>query len=229
MSDKFVIYRSGAWRKHWERCEQQRMPFVAAKVGPKRSSITVNMDPVYRFDSSWRMTEAQSEFIFSLYDKYVPNRSRGTSASGGQSVITIRGVSNERAVRCLCEIVDCLRDWFPPEENWLTFDDLCALEPELAALAERARSYRDGPKQSSFCANQVWYYRGLKAKLCSLVGWFARNPDLRLHTGEAYDLAYQTIYYLLPDCRNCGCLTVEALMGARYLAGKSKQLAGCGK
>jgi len=229
MSDKFVIYRSGVPRKHWERCEQQRTPFVAAKVGPKRSTITVNMDPVYRFDSSWRMTEAQSEFIFGLYDKYVPNSWRGTSASGDQSVITIRGVSNERVVRCLREIVDCLRDRFPPEENWITFDDLCALEPELAALAEHARSYRDGPKQSSFCANQVWYYGGLKAKLCSLVGFDSKHPDPRLHTREAYDLAYQTIYYLLPDCCNCGCLTVEALMGDWYQAGKSKQLAGCGE
>jgi hypothetical protein len=29
--------------------------------------------------------------------------------------------------------------------------------------------------------------------------------DPRLRTSEAYDVAYETIYNALPDCRNCGC------------------------
>jgi hypothetical protein len=54
----------------------------------------------------------------------------------------------------------------------------------------------------SFCANDIWYDE-IKPVLVKLVGWSARNPALR--TTEAYDVAYQYLYNLLPDCRDCGC------------------------
>ncbi len=39
-----------------------------------------------------------------------------------------------------------------------------------------------------------------------LVGWSAAKEDPVLRSGAAYDAAYETLYALLPDCRNCLCL-----------------------
>jgi hypothetical protein len=85
----------------------------------------------------------------------------------------------------------------------MTFEELCELEPGLLTLYRRAKGVKDDRRKRSFCANAVWYGR-FKPVLCRLVGWEARNPTLR--TSEAYDLAYDTIYAALPDCRNCFCL-----------------------
>jgi hypothetical protein len=89
-----------------------------------------------------------------------------------------------------------------------TFADLVAVEPALGQLLATAKAYRKNvpPK---FCANAAWYGygnfwgRGLKARLSRLVGWDAAREELR--TEEAYDLAYDTIYRALPNCRKCGC------------------------
>jgi hypothetical protein len=41
-----------------------------------------------------------------------------------------------------------------------------------------------------------------------------RHPvDARLKTSEAYDTVYQTLYALLPDCRNCFCIHFEEAVG----------------
>ena len=84
----------------------------------------------------------------------------------------------------------------------MTFEELCALEPRLRELYQRAKAVRDDRRKPSFCANSIWY-RELKPELCRLVGWEASNPALR--TSEAYDLGYETIYEVLPPCRNCLC------------------------
>lgn len=91
-----------------------------------------------------------------------------------------------------------------------TFAQLVKAEPRLADLARAAARVVDDRRAASFCANAHWYgYRGLpglKPALEQLVGWGAQRRDEHpvLGTSAAYDVAYETIYCLLPDCRNCG-------------------------
>ncbi len=86
----------------------------------------------------------------------------------------------------------------------LTWKALVEREPELARLRREVESVRDenGP---SFCANKVWYIR-FKPRVRALTGRQARRNDPVLRSNEAYDLAYNTLYRLLPDCRNCVCM-----------------------
>jgi hypothetical protein len=93
-----------------------------------------------------------------------------------------------------------------------TFRALARLEPRLRGLLAEARSYRRdrGPV---FCANAVWYgysdHRpGLKDRLCRLVGLQAERGGA-LASSAAYDVAYETIYRALPDCRGrCACSVI---------------------
>jgi hypothetical protein len=94
----------------------------------------------------------------------------------------------------------------------LTFPELCEMEPRLLDLLAEAHSHHNNHDEV-FCANAVWYgypgYKpGIRARMCRLVGIFAEKAgDLR--PPEAYDLAYQTIYKALPDCRgNCICTRI---------------------
>jgi hypothetical protein len=94
----------------------------------------------------------------------------------------------------------------------LSFRGLAKLEPRLRDLLTEARSHHKN-RDAIFCANAVWYgypgFRpGLKSRLSRLVGWRAeQGGDLR--TSAAYDLAYQTIYQALPDCRGrCPCSVI---------------------
>jgi hypothetical protein len=91
----------------------------------------------------------------------------------------------------------------------LSFRALARLEPRLRDLLAEARAYHSN-RGPTFCANAVWYgypgwQPGLKGRLSHLVGWAAeRGGDLR--SSAAYDVAYQTIYQALPDCRGrCAC------------------------
>jgi hypothetical protein len=87
-----------------------------------------------------------------------------------------------------------------------TWRQLVAAEPRLARLLREARAV-DG-SADDFCANSVWYgYDGplsLRERVSRLVGW-DRKPHPLLGTEDAYDVAYDTIYDALPDCRDCGC------------------------
>lgn len=95
----------------------------------------------------------------------------------------------------------------------LTWQDLVHEEPTLANLENEIKMVK--PNGPHFCANDVWYgfstkYRpGFKTRMSSLVGWRARNQNL--NTKDAYDLAYQylyhllPVYHLLPGCRDCMC------------------------
>jgi hypothetical protein len=78
----------------------------------------------------------------------------------------------------------------------MTFAELASIEPQLATLLKEARRVEPS---DTFCANAVWY-RQFKPRLLSLAGWEAENPILR--SSEAYDVAYETIYEALPDCRH---------------------------
>jgi len=83
----------------------------------------------------------------------------------------------------------------------MTFKQMTAIEPELRDLLREARQVK--ARGESFCANKIWY-RDFKPRLLRLVGWEARQFQLR--TSSAYDIAYTRIYNALPNCKNCGCL-----------------------
>jgi len=92
------------------------------------------------------------------------------------------------------------------------WNDLVKLEPRLLFLAEEALAYKEMSRgQEYVCANDRWYGygkwrdRGLRASIIGLVGWFSAGPT-ELRTMDAYDVAYQHVYHLLPDCRNCACI-----------------------
>jgi hypothetical protein len=97
----------------------------------------------------------------------------------------------------------------PTKKRCPTFADLIALEPRLAALEREVRAVRD-EDAPVFCANGLWYgyggYRGIKPRLSQLVGFETCRKDL-IGTPLAYDVAYDHLYELLPDCRGaCSCL-----------------------
>jgi hypothetical protein len=100
-----------------------------------------------------------------------------------------------------------------PVEEWVDFRILCGLEPLLLRLLRRAQNcHRD--KSARFCANEEWYGCGahnygwgLKRELAKLVGYQRSDEHPVLSTEHAYDLAYDTIYEALPNCRgSCACL-----------------------
>jgi hypothetical protein len=97
------------------------------------------------------------------------------------------------------------------------WEQLCKLEPELRTLYRRAKAIKDDGKAGWFCANRVWYGNaiedGLKSTLLRLVGHSAAKKEKHplLATSQAYDLAYETIYEVLPGCRNCSCADFSAL------------------
>lgn len=89
------------------------------------------------------------------------------------------------------------------------FFRLALIEPRLLDLYGEAAAVKDDLTDRWFCANEVFYgyhgLRGFKRRLCALVGWDAENNHPGLVNSDAYDLAYETIYNALPDCRNCSC------------------------
>ena len=92
----------------------------------------------------------------------------------------------------------------------LTWQDLCEIEPRLQDLLSEVKRIKDDKNEPYFCANEFWYgYHGrpsIKAKMSALVGWTAPGQDPRLKTTQAYDVALQTLYNALPNCRDCNCL-----------------------
>ena len=88
-----------------------------------------------------------------------------------------------------------------------SWTELTHLEPRLLDLAREALEAQ--PSKGKYCANAEWYgyrgYRGIKPRLRLLVGHEAAAyaPAL-LRTSVAYDVAYQTVYYALPDCDHTG-------------------------
>ncbi|MFT4040725.1 MAG: hypothetical protein QM692_21270 [Thermomicrobiales bacterium] len=91
-----------------------------------------------------------------------------------------------------------------------TWDDLIACELRLAALLVEMQAVTDDPAKPTFCANDHWYGygnrgQGFRRRMVSLVG-NSRKPEPVLGTEAAYEVAYDTLYAVLPDCRNCQCL-----------------------
>ena len=84
------------------------------------------------------------------------------------------------------------------------FLKLMEQEPALLELMKRVRALRRAARgRTDVCANRLWYEH-IKPPLTRLVGWSAVNESLRTH--GAYDTAYQYLYELMPECRNCGCM-----------------------
>ena len=119
----------------------------------------------------------------------------------------------------------------------ITWEMLTEAEPRLLRL-ERLALWAAANAGETFCANGVWY-EFLKPQLVELVGWsrgrlpecapdgprplFVNLVDLRpaervpatteaerlLRSSDAFDLAYDHLYELLPDCRHgerLGCV-----------------------
>lgn len=103
----------------------------------------------------------------------------------------------------------------------LTFDELARLEPRLRDLARDIERCKYAHRRKrNLCANGIWYGSGrfwtyqFRKRLTFLVGWY-RSPGRQeptseteavLRSVEAFDCAYDHLYHLLPDCRNCSCL-----------------------
>jgi hypothetical protein len=87
----------------------------------------------------------------------------------------------------------------------VTWERLIELESRLLALYNRALAIRKGKHR--FNALDVWIGRGrgggMKDDLMALVGW-NRKPHPELGTDEAYNLAYDKLFYetLLGEPRN---------------------------
>ena len=91
-------------------------------------------------------------------------------------------------------------------DDRLTWAQIIAAEPRVAALYLDARKIKDDKSKSSFCANAVWYDY-FKDRVVALVGFSTnpKQPDPRLRSMDAYDLVYHKCYQALPNCRNCNC------------------------
>jgi hypothetical protein len=88
-----------------------------------------------------------------------------------------------------------------------TFDQILALDPSLICLLRRARN------QKGNCANSVWYGKdGLRAEMTRVIGHQRTHGPSELKTSAAYDVAYRTLYAALPDCKGCGCLSLEDVL-----------------
>jgi hypothetical protein len=57
--------------------------------------------------------------------------------------------------------------------------------------------------EGRFCAKQWWYVH-FKLRMMKLVGDLAEQDDPVICSSESYDLAYPTLYDLLPRCRHEG-------------------------
>jgi hypothetical protein len=154
----------------------------------------------------------------------LPRRSSGPHAELWLEVVAVPPVltppvrpdASVDAVPGLVNLADLARQSPPPPpvgspgkiDGPLTFAELAKREPRLLDLLAEAQAHHRN-REPVFCANAVMlgypgFQPGLKNRLRRLVGWEAGQGGM-LRTREAYDLAFQTIYQALPDCRRCGC------------------------
>lgn len=98
------------------------------------------------------------------------------------------------------------------EPPTLTFEELCAAEPLLQSLKRSctAESRRVHGSSDPYCANAFWYgysdpSGGVRGRLGRIIGW-GRVPQEppELCSQAAYDVAYDTLYALLPNCTHNG-------------------------
>lgn len=125
------------------------------------------------------------------------------------------------------------------EQEALTWENLCRLEPALIDLEAEAHAVAAAAGER-FCAANAWYpkWHGrtceprLKGQLVALVGAGRDQERGRqrlgglgylLESSEAYDLAYAHLYALLPDCRG-ECFCVPPGLAAQTLEQRIAQL-----
>jgi hypothetical protein len=83
----------------------------------------------------------------------------------------------------------------------LTWSDLVELEPRLEILERDIKYHATQHQNGRYCASSAWHgYRaeGFKDRLSRLVGWGSERLSVR--SSESYDLAYDRLYALLPNC-----------------------------
>lgn len=106
----------------------------------------------------------------------------------------------------------------PGESSPVSWDRLCELEPRLQPFADALTAWAGlAAGRRPFCANEVWLGHGrptsFRDAVAALVGWDRadRHPDPAadrvLRSSDAYDLACDRLYDLLPDCNGCWCLS----------------------
>ena len=85
-----------------------------------------------------------------------------------------------------------------------SWERLVELEPRLLDLLHEGS--RGSSAKGPFCRYETWYGRGgLKIRMAGLVGLGAEQPGL-LTSVPAYQVAYETIFSVIPECdKNCGC------------------------
>jgi hypothetical protein len=88
----------------------------------------------------------------------------------------------------------------------------------LRELRADIQAVTDDRSKPWFCANAHWYTHqgrpGFNRRLIELVGWESTHHDHMLHTSDAYDVAYKTLYNLLLDCRGeCPCVMLLKAAG----------------
>ncbi len=114
-------------------------------------------------------------------------------------------------VVCLADVEPAAIPTPPPGTPRPTFAQLAALEPDLARLEYEIKAWARTPLGDDWCRMARWYgfgrFRGMgyRQRMVELVGWGSRHPDPRLHTSDAYEVCYQHLLDLLPECRDCGC------------------------
>ena len=95
-------------------------------------------------------------------------------------------------------------DDVPEPESDPTWAELVALDARFADLLDLARSYHQS-RRRRFCANHVYVWE-LKPRLEDLAGCTRHWGPKLLRTEAAYDVARETVYNALPDCRGCVCI-----------------------
>jgi hypothetical protein len=90
---------------------------------------------------------------------------------------------------------------YPTRQDFLS----CAIhEPRLLELERQVKAHaRKNRKTEDYCANVFWY-KEARPLVTQLVGWECDNPNL--NNEDAYDIVYEYLYRLLPDCNHdCMC------------------------
>jgi hypothetical protein len=82
-----------------------------------------------------------------------------------------------------------------------TWEEMVLVEPGLARLLSDVLAIKDDPAKSSFCCESHW--TKIKGRALRLVGFQARNPELR--SSVAYETAVAKLYLALPGRRGCAC------------------------
>jgi hypothetical protein len=166
------------------------------------------MTPLSPFESLSETEEVEIIIVLVFYNVTKGTRNLNTKVNAFPKAPT--GLGMARAGRR--RDIHSRRRIMPSSDPCWT--DLCRREPDLEQLESDVLRIAAGPIPDGFCANRVWYGYDArlndcpKARLLCLVGWDASRDDPVLHSSRAYNVAYEHLYELLPDCRHEGGICV---------------------